>query len=223
MAVVGATALAIVRARIEAGYDAYGVLHRLLERWHRVDRAGLPGGGHVVETPPLKLDNDLDDQRIAGIINLEQVALPFARAEIDLYFANPGRGAAVPTGQQLDRAVRSAASTCLAYGDEVVIWASLDDELSVARSGAVSAIQPEPTLDARWHGHRVIFTNFLPSGALWVAGQDAGTLTFYPDESQRLISVSVRQRRDERFLEASMRCDVLRRDARALHRIALDR
>ena len=219
---VGAGALAVVRSKIEDGYKAYGVLHRLLEEWHRVDRAGIPGAGRSFETRPLKLDEDLDDTRVASIINLEQLALPFARAEMDLYFVDPGHVTSATPGAELDGVVRSAASGCLAYGVDVAIWASLDDELVLERSGAIVAAQPEPTLDARWHRHRVILTNLLPSGALWVAGQDAGTLVFHPDERDRVIEVGVQVRDGARFLVASIRLDFARRNQAALHRITFD-
>lgn len=216
---VGADALAVVRGKIEDGYRAYGVLHRLLEEWQRVDRAGIPGAGRIFETPALKLDDDLDDMRIASIINLEQLALPFARAEMELYFVDPGHVTSATPGAELDRVVRSAASRCLAYGDDVAIWASLDDELVVEQSGAIIAAQPEPTVDARWHRRRVVFTNLLPSGALWVAGQDAGTLVFHPDTEDRVIEVGVRVRDGARFLVAILRLDLVRRNQAALHRI----
>lgn len=214
-----AATLETVRAKIESGYETYGSVHRVLDTWHRVDPVGVPGGGSLLSTTPLKFDDDMDDKRIAAIINLEQLALPFAQGEADLYFADPGRSRSAAAGKELDRAVRDAVSRSWGYGGETAIWVNHGDEQIVERSGAIAAVHPVPILDATWHRTRVIYTNVVRAGSLWIAGAGAGTLTFYPDDAGRRIHVAVRVVGGTRFLEASLRLALLRRDAAVMQRI----
>lgn len=113
----------------------------------------------------------MDDARIAAIVNLEQLALPFAQGEADLYFAAPGHTPAAAPGRELDLAVRTALSRTWAHGVEAAIWVNHDDAKIVERSGANAAVNPEPLFDATWHRSRVVFTNFVAAGSVWVAGR----------------------------------------------------
>jgi hypothetical protein len=217
-ALVGADALAVVRQKIEDGFAFHGRVHRLLEQWQRLDDHGIPGGGELVRSWPLRLD-DMSDEAVASIAGLDGLAIPLAQAEVRRYFTEPGRVEAAAVGSDLDAAVRLAVGCSLGYGVDAAIWASSEDEGALERSGALGEIHPEPLCEARWHHARVIYDHFLPAGALWVAGQDAATMTFHADADGRRVHVAVRREGGVRILEVDIRMSIARGPADALSRI----
>ncbi len=222
--VISRETLEALRVQVEEGYAVHGTLHRLLEEWHRVDDAGIPGAGQRFASVPLALGSS-DDVLLRHVIHLDQIGLAFAKEEARLYFDGPGRRAAASPGAALDRAVGHAVSQALAYGVDVAIWVNLDDEQIVYASGAAVDPQPDQIRDGWWRHRRVITTTLVPTGAIWVAGQGAGILRYHreADGDEPRIRLSVYERDGTVFMQASIRMGIVDRTATALHRIEITR
>jgi hypothetical protein len=212
-----------LRTQIEEGYASHGTLHRLLQEWHRVDDAGIPGGGRLFESVPIALGS-FDDALLQDVIHLDQIGLGFAQEEAELYFVDPERTTSATPGPRLDAAVGKAVAKALAYGFDAAIWVNVADEWLADTSGATVDPQPEPTRDGCWHHRRVIKTTLTPAGEIWVAGQDAGTLRYYGehDGSESGIRIAVQERGGTRVFRASLRLDVVKRTPAALQRITIE-
>jgi hypothetical protein len=212
-----------LRAQIEDGYASHGTLHRLLAEWQCIDNAGIPGAGRLFESVPIAL-GPFDDALLREMIHLDQIGLAFDQEEAQLYFVDPGRTASAAPGGALNEAVGKAVRRALAYGVDAAIWVNVADESIAERSGAAVDPQPEPTREGWWHRRRVITTTQVPSGAIWIAGQGAGTIRYHAelDGGDPAIVLAIRERAGARSLQASIRLDVVNRTAAALHRINIE-